>query len=209
MLVVPQNAPDSKKGKSLCVGSRWRARPLHGIGLGSKPGGHRLPHLAPIWILHEALTLPWAGTGSKIHSGPWPMSRDVPPTAGLCSPAHSPQPLLQTLTDPKEMPGPAPYEHPLRSPPDWILRPKCLPSSKTQRTMPAKTCILVSLTPAQRASSWSFPRVLYPNQDNHCSSGISYMRIILDIFPLFNFTFNGPSVSVHSPSRTVLIYSLL
>lgn len=34
MLVVPQNAPDLKEGKSLCVGSRWRAHPLHGIGLG-------------------------------------------------------------------------------------------------------------------------------------------------------------------------------
>ena len=47
MLVVPQNAPELKEGKSLCVGSRWRAHPLHGIGLGSKPGGHRLPRLAP------------------------------------------------------------------------------------------------------------------------------------------------------------------
>lgn len=100
------------------------------------------------------------------------MSPDVPPTAGSCTPVHSPPPLiffgqLQIFMDPKEMPCAVPHDNPpqVTSRPDSV-RSKCPPSSKTQRTMSIIINVFVSLTTAQRASAQSFPRVL-------CSDWIS------------------------------------
>ena len=208
MLVVPQNAPDLKEGKSLCVGSRWRAHPLHGIGLGSKPGGHRIPRLAPIWMLHEVLSLPWAGQVSRYTQGHGRCLMMF--HSGWCSPAHSPQPLLQTLTDPKEMPGPTPPEHPLRSPPDWILwGPSAYPPPRLRGPCPPWSISFCPWLQLKGQALGPFLGFSIPIKDHHCSSGKPYLRIIIDIFLFINCSFDGPSVSVHSPSRTVLIYPLL